>query len=99
MEAMMHFGVYRFEGEPAALLAGYERLLSTIPSDQLLLHVCVERPGAIEVYDACPTIEAFEAFAASREFRDAVEGAGLPRPSVTRLGDVRAAFVQGKRVG
>jgi hypothetical protein len=95
----MHFGVYRFEGEPAALLEGYERLLRTIPSDQLLLHVCVERPGAVEVYDACPTIQAFEAFTAGREFLDAVQGAGLPRPSVMRLGDTRAAFVQGKRIG
>lgn len=95
----MHFGVYRFEGEPAALLAGYERLLGAIPADQLLLHVCVQRPDAIEVYDACPTREVFEAFAASPEFRGALDGAGLPQPSVTGLGETRAAFVQGKRVG
>lgn len=94
----MHLGIYRFEGEPDALLAGYERLLGVIPTGQLLLHVCVQRPGAIEVYDACPSREAFEAFAASPEFRDALCGAGLPQPSVTRLGDARAAFMQGKRV-
>ena len=93
----MHLGVYRFEGEPGQLLAGYERLLAAFPADQLLFHVCVQRPGAIEVYDACPTREMFQAFAASAEFRGALQTAGLPRPSVTELGETRAAFVGGKR--
>ena len=94
----MHFGVYRFEGAPAELLAGYERLVAAIPADQLQLHVCVQRSDAIEVYDACPTRQVFEAFAASSAFRAALEAAGLPQPSVAALGETRAAFVQGKRV-
>lgn len=99
MGVIMHFGIYRFEGKPAELMAGYERLLRTIPSGELLLHVCVERPGAIEVYDACPTRQKFEAFAAGPEFRAALDKAGLPPPTVTGLGEVRAAFVEGKRAG
>lgn len=94
----MHLGVYRFEGEPARLLASYETLLAAFPAEQLQFHVCVQRPDAIEVYDACPTREMFEAFAASAEFRGALRTAGLPQPSVTALGETRAAFAHGKRV-
>lgn len=94
----MYMGVYRFEGEPQALLAAYRRLLGAIPAGKLQLHVCVERPGAIEVYDGCPTQAIFEAFAASTEFRGALADAGLPAPQVTRLGESRAAFAAGRRI-
>lgn len=94
----MFLGIYTFEGEPAALVAAYERLVGGIPQGDLLLHACVRRAGGIDVYDACPSREAFEGFAASAEFRGALESAGLPPPTVTRLGDVHAAFAQGQRL-
>ncbi len=94
----MFLGIYAFEGEPAALLAAYERLIGDFPQGNLLLHTCVKRAGGIDVYDACPNREAFDGFAASAEFRGALEGAGLPTPAVTRLGDVHAAFAQGRRL-
>jgi hypothetical protein len=92
----MYMGVYRFEGEPAALLAAYHRLMGGMPAEKLPLHVCVERPGAIEVYDACPSREVFDAFAASAEFRGAIESAGLPPPQVTRLGETRNVIAGGR---
>jgi hypothetical protein len=92
----MYMGVYRFEGEPAELLAAYNRLMGGMPADRMPLHVCVERPGAIEVYDACPTREVFEAFAASADFRYALESAGLPPPRVTQLGETRNVIAGGR---
>ena len=94
----MYLGVYRFEGEPAALLAAYRKLLAEMPTGNFQLHVCVERERAIEIYDACPDRETFEAFAASPRFRSAVGGAGLPSPKVMPLGDARTAFLNGQRV-
>jgi len=94
----MFLGIYTFEGEPAALLAAYERLVGGIAPGNLLLHACVRRAGGIDVYDACPSREAFERFAASAEFRGALKGAGLPAPTITPLGDAHAAFAQGRRL-
>lgn len=94
----MYLGIYSFEGEPAAMLAGYERLVGGIPRDNLLWHACVQRAGGIDVYDACPSRGAFERFAASAEFRGALAAAGLPAPTITRLGDAHAAFAQGQRL-
>ena len=94
----MFLGIYAFEGEPATLLAAYERLIGDIPKGNLLLHACVKREGGIDVYDACPSREAFDGFAASAEFRGALDSAGLPAPTVTRLGDAHAAFAQGRRL-
>lgn len=94
----MYLSVYRFKGDTAALAAAYERLLASMPTHKFDLHACVERPGGIEVYDACPTREVHEAFVASAEFRGALAHAGLPPPEVVPLGETRAAFAQGRRL-
>ena len=94
----MYLSVYRFDGDTAALAAAYARLLASMPTDNLEFHACVERPGGLEFYDTCPTREVQQAFAASPEFRAALAQAGLPSPEIVPLGEIRAAFVQGRRL-
>ncbi len=87
----MYLGSYHFRGDPDRLVGGYDRMMERFPPEMLLLHVCVRRPDGITIYDACPTAEVFRAFATSRELLAAVDGAGLPRPEVTEIGNVHAA--------
>ncbi|ROZ72746.1 hypothetical protein [Ramlibacter sp. WS9] len=94
----MYLSVYRFEGDTAVLAAAYGRLLASMPTDKFDFHACIERPGGIEIYDACPTREVHEAFVASPEFRGALAQAGLPSPEIVPLGETRAAFAQGRRL-
>lgn len=93
----MFLGNYRFEGKLEDLLDGYGRLLASVPKEALHLHVCVQDRGGLWVYDACPSREAFQSFANSENFRDALKAAGLPAPRVTLVGEVHAAFVSGQR--
>lgn len=90
----MFLGAYDFDGVVDDLLPAYERLRSGYPEDALLLHVCVERPGGITVYDACPSREVFESFSTSAEFQAAVQAAGLPLPRVSPVGEVRSTVVR-----
>jgi hypothetical protein len=94
----MYFALFRFEGERAQLAAAYDRLMQAFPLSQVSLQACVERPGGLDVYDACPSQEAFESFSASADFRNALQAAGLPAPQIVPLGPVNAAFAQGARV-
>jgi hypothetical protein len=94
----MFLGIYRFEGDADRLRKAYDRMLAQIPPDGLHLHVCVTEPGALTMYDACPSKEIFQAFAASAELERWLEAAGLPSPTVTLVGEVHAAFVSGERV-
>ena len=87
----MFMGSYEFDGEPAALVPAYEKLLAGYPPDGLDLHVCVVGTHGITVYDACPSREVFTAFSASAEFAAALAGAGLPAPRVTPIGEVHVA--------
>jgi hypothetical protein len=77
----VYLGIYDIEGDPEELLAAYDRLMSSMPEDQIYLHACAVRADGITIYDACPTKEAFESFSTSDEFRSAAEAAGLPWPS------------------
>ena len=90
----MYLGVYHFDGSPADLLPGYERLMASFPPDQIDLHVCVVRDGGLSIYDACPSAAVFASFSAGPEFAAAVAGAGLPAPRIEGLGDVHAAHVR-----
>ena len=94
----MFLGIYRFEGDVSELLPAYERLLESIPSDTLSLHVCVQDAGGLWVYDTCPSKDVFQSFASSAGFHDAVKAAGLPPPKVSLSGNVHSAIVSGKRV-
>jgi hypothetical protein len=87
----MFLGAFQLDGDPQALLSGYERLMETYPPNGLDLHVCVRRDRGITVYDACPTRADFEAFTTSSEFRTALAAAGLPEPRIDGLGEVYLA--------
>jgi hypothetical protein len=87
----MFLGSYHFDGDPADLRAGYERLMGGIPPESTQLHVCVERDGGITVFDACPSRDVFLEFSGGAAFRSACAAAGLPPARVELLGEVVAA--------
>ena len=87
----MFLGSYHVEGEPAAMTAAYDRLMQTLPAEQIDLHVCVRRADGITIYDACPSREDFLGFSSSAELAAAFDAAGLPRPRVEPLGEVHHA--------
>lgn len=78
----MYLGIYDFEGDPDELLAGYERMMGSLPTGMIIFHACVVRDGGITIYDACPTQEAFEGFSTGETFKQALAAAGLPRPTI-----------------
>lgn len=91
----MFLGVYHFDGETVALVAGYDRLLALFPPSSFDFHACVQRAGGISVYDTCPDRATFEQFSSGPEFRDTIRSVGLPSPRVEQLGEVHAARARG----
>ncbi|MFF2345849.1 hypothetical protein [Pseudarthrobacter sp. NPDC058119] len=86
----MYLGMYSFRGDPAELLAGHDRLLALLPQGQLDLHLCVQTKDGIAVLDTCPDREIFDRFSGSRAFQELVASAGLPRPEIQHVGDVKS---------
>lgn len=89
----MYLGRYDFDGDPAALLPAYERLMAGFPPDAIHLHLCLVTTRGLTVLDACPSPEVFAEFSTSDGFARAVRAAGLPAPAVTPLGEVHRAHV------
>jgi hypothetical protein len=94
----MFLSAYHFDGDPAELLAGQQRLMRSFPPDALELNVCVERADGITIYDACPSRAVFDEFHTSDAFRVAVSAAGLPSPRIEPLGDVHGAVASAANV-
>jgi len=94
----MFVGIYRFEGNARELLAAYDRLMGSMPQENLSLHTCTHDQKGMQIYDACPTKEAFIAFSSSEMLRTALAEAGLPRPEVEFIGEVHRVFWSGKRI-
>jgi hypothetical protein len=90
----MYLSAYHFEGDPTELTAAYERLMSHLPTDNLLFQAFAVGETGVTVIDACPDKAAHEQFAASPEFRAALAEAGLPKPRIEVLGEVPYAYVQ-----
>jgi hypothetical protein len=92
----MHASIWKFAGDPDALLRSYDSMVAEIPRSSLSLQLCLRAPDGIVLVDTCPTKEVFEAFAEGEPFRKLRECHGLPDP--TRLEDfpVHAAFVDGR---
>jgi hypothetical protein len=90
----MYLGSYRFEGDPAALFAAYERLCAGFPPGAIELQLCIADDDGITVFDACPSRDTFVAFSGGPDFAAALWGVGLPTPVVTPLGTVRAVRVK-----
>lgn len=94
----MFLARYRFDGDPALLEAGYDRMLASLPVQNIVFHVAARTGGGIEVWDVCPDRATFERFSTSDEFRAAVAAAGLPQPAITPLGETIAAVARGERL-
>ncbi len=94
----MHLGSYRLDGDPDRLLAGYDQMLASFPTDALLVHVCVRRDDGITIFDACPNEAEFQRFSTSPEFHAALAAAGLPDPVIEHIGDVHVALTPLGRV-
>jgi len=90
----MFLGAYHFDGDPAALVPAYERLMASFPIESIDLHVCVIRDAGITVYDACPSPAVFRSFSHGAEFTTVVAAAGLPVPRVEPLGAVHRAHLR-----
>ncbi len=90
----MYLGHYAFVGDPTLLEAAYRRLMASLPTDGLDLHVVVTRPDGLDIFDSCPDAAAFAAFHTGREFGDALAASGLPTPRITGLGEVVSATVE-----
>lgn len=90
----MFLGAYHFDGQPAELVAAYDRLLASFPPDALILHVCTITAMGITVFDACPTRPVFEVFSSSPDTLAAFAAAGLPVPRVEPLGEVHNALLR-----
>ncbi|MFJ6199228.1 hypothetical protein [Micromonospora sp. NPDC092111] len=85
----MFLGVYHFDGDHAALLPAYDRLIAGLsPDTTITLQLCLATDRGISVYDACPSRESFRTFAAGADIRRAFAAAGLPEPHIEELGDV-----------
>jgi len=82
-------GMYRFDGDPEALVEAYDRLVASIPAGMIELQLCVKTDRGISVYDTCPSRAVFDDFSTSDGFAGAVNAAGLPVPTtVEPLGEV-----------
>jgi hypothetical protein len=89
----MYLTAYHFEGERAALLEAYERMLAALPPAGLTFHVCAHRDGGITVLDGCPSEEVARAFRTSPEFGATLAACGLPEPRVEPIGEVHRSIV------
>ena len=79
----MHLGIYEFHGDPDELLAGYHRLMASLPAGNVSWHLCARRNDGIVIYDTCPSEEVFRAFSSAPGFHQAIAAAGLPDPAIS----------------
>jgi hypothetical protein len=93
----MHGSIWKFDGDPADLVARYEAMLAELPTDNMRLHLCLRADDGLLLVDTCPTRQVFEAFAASEEFRALRTRHGMPEPAWVEDHPVAVAFVDGAR--
>jgi hypothetical protein len=84
----MYLTAYHFDGNPAELIQGHDRLLAANPAVDMDLHFVAVGEAGITVLDACPSRSVFEEFSTSAGFRAALADAGLPSPRIQPLGDI-----------
>ncbi len=87
----MYLSAYQFDGDQDTLHEGYDRLVAAAPSGQLVVNLCVDRPGGITVFDSCPSRADFESWSTGEEFQAMLTKVGLPTPRVEPLGEVYLA--------
>jgi hypothetical protein len=94
----MHASIWKFSGDPEALLRSYDAMVAEIPPASLRLHACLRAPDGIVLVDTCPSREAFEAFAGGGSFSALRKRHGLPEPTALEDHPVHVAFVDGAAV-
>jgi hypothetical protein len=93
----MHASIWRFAGDPDALVRSYDAMLAELPTATMRVHLCLRATDGIVIVDTCPSREVYEGFAASEEFRALRSRHGLPEPERLEDHPVHAAFVEGRR--
>jgi hypothetical protein len=92
----MHASIWKFTGDPEALLRGYDALIAEFGSEVPRLHLCLRAPDGIVFVDTCPTASAFAAFAADDGFRARLGRHGLGQPESVEDYPVHVAYVDGQ---
>jgi hypothetical protein len=92
----MHASIWKFAGDPDALLRRYDAMVAEIPGTSLRLQLCLRAPDGIVLVDTCPTKEVFDSFAEGEALRGLRERHGLPDPERLEDFPVHAAFVNGQ---
>ena len=77
----VHASIWKFSGDPDALLARYDAMLAELGAGNLRLHICLRADDGILLVDTSPSKAAFEAFAHGDAFRELRERHGLPEPA------------------
>ena len=93
----MHASIWKFKGDPDDLVTRYEAMVAEIPASNMRLHLCLRADDGILLVDTCPSLEAFEAFAASPDFGALRARHGMPEPEAVEDYPVALAFVDGAR--
>ena len=91
----MHASIWKFSGDPGALLERYDAMLAEIGAGNLRLHICLRADDGIVLVDTCPSKEAYESFAHGDAFRELRERHGLPEPSQLDDYAVHLAYASG----
>ena len=85
----MHASIWRFRGDPDALLRRYDAITAEIPAAAMQAHLCLRAPDGIVIVDTCPTQAAFESFSTGA-FATLRQRHGLPEPE--RVEDYRSTL-------
>jgi hypothetical protein len=93
----MHISIWRFQGDPDELLRSYERILSEIPPQVMVMHACLRAPDGLVLIDSCPTKADLDSFANGR-FVELRRRHGLPDPVVVEDFPLHAGFLDGRRI-
>jgi hypothetical protein len=93
----MHASIWRFKGDPDALLRVYDAMRAEIPAENMQLHVCLRAEDEIVVVDTCPSKEIFDGFVAGT-MRELLERHGMPEPERVEDHPVHLAFIDGRAV-
>ena len=94
----MHASIWKFSGDPDDLLTRYDAMMGEIGAGNLRLHICLRAEDGFVMLDACPSKQAFEAFATGDAFRGLRERHGLPEPVQVDDFPVHLAYAGGQAI-
>jgi hypothetical protein len=88
----MFLARYHFAGDPAELVSAYDRVMTHIPPDDVLVHLSAVDAAGLTIIDACPTYDAFVGFSTNADVLALFHACGLPTPEITPLGEVHSTY-------